>query len=228
MKPQKSSARSKPPLHRTSHKPFFSSQADELSERVRADKLLASRNYFLYLSSLLQRSQLYHLWRHYLNVFRKFRLVSILFRIYSYLLVLLQLGTAFVVIVIGILILLPILLLSAGCVIFSALLLYRRENKSMEHILSDKRVAVFFPTRDGEFGSANFWKAHIEDLAERQNTAVLIVSPFFWSGKGLSAKRFYFLLRKEKNNVYLLRKHYYFSLKRAILEKKRDSLALIY
>ncbi|MBO5305986.1 MAG: hypothetical protein J6B12_04410 [Clostridia bacterium] len=161
-------------------------------------------------------------------MFRRFRLVSLLFRIYSYLLVLLQLGTAFVVIVIGILILLPILLLSAISIIFSALVLYRKQNTHMEKELENKRILVFFPIRDGELETDGLWKAHIRELATQKNTAILIVSPFFWSGKGLCGNRFYFLLRKENSNIYLLRKHYYFSLKRKIFENKRDFIALIY
>jgi len=170
---------------------------------VNNDKLLGSSSYFRYLFSLVRRSQLYLLFSHYVGVFRKFKLVALLFRIYSYLLVLLQLGTAFVVIILGILILLPIVLLSALSVILSAALLYRRENKKMAQALADKRVLVFFPTRDGELSTGQFWKAHIKELSEAPSTAVLIVSPLFWSGKGLGESRFYFLLRQEADNVYL-------------------------
>ncbi|MBE6662142.1 MAG: hypothetical protein E7606_02530 [Ruminococcaceae bacterium] len=199
-----------------------------LLARARTETLLNKRNYFSYLSSLLQKTQFFHVWRYYTGLFRKFKFVSLLLRLYSYLLLLLQFGTAFFVIVLGILLLLPLLVLSVGSVIFSALLLYRRENKRLASLLKEKRVTVFFPTRDGELERGDFWKAHIQELSEQEDNAVLIISPFFWSGKGMTSNRFYLLLRKEKENVYLLRKHYYFSLRRAILDKMRDSLALIY
>ena len=200
----------------------------KLSERIRNDKALANRNYLSYLSFLLQKTQGYHLWHQYLDVFRKFRLLSLLFRIYSYLLVLLQLGTAFFVLVIGLMLLLPILIFGAAVVIFSALLLYRRKNKSMAHTLKDQNTVIFFPSRDGELIHGDFWRAHIEDLSSRQNTTVLIVSPHFWSGKGITGNQFYFLLRKEKENVYILRKHYFFSLRQEVLEKAPRSLAFVY
>lgn len=201
---------------------------EAFAERTQNDALLEKRSYFSYLSALLRGTQLYHLVSHYLNLFRKFRLVSFLFRIYSYLLVLLQLGTAFVVVAIGLLILLPIFLLSVTCVLFSALVLYRRENKAMEQILEHQKIVILFPTRDGELNTGRFWRAHIEELSTHQNHTILIVSPYFWSAKGLESDQFYFLLRKEKENIYLLRRHYYFSLKKKILEKRRDSLVLIY
>lgn len=228
----------KPQPKRTTPKPLQTSSSlpnetpsalpEDIRERARNEKLLANKNYFFYLSSLLQKTQLYHLWNRYLGFFRKIRFISFLLRIYSYLLVLLQLGTAFFVIIVGLCILIPIFALGAVFVIFSALLLYHRENKNMISALSDKKITVFFPTRGGEFGTGDFWKDNIQEIARQKNTTVLIVSPFFWSGRGMIGNRFYLLLRKEKENIYLLRKHYYFSLKRAILEKKRDSLSLIY
>lgn len=199
-----------------------------LGERTRNERLLANRNYFLYLSSLLRRTQLYHLWHQYLSIFRKFKLISFLFRLYSYVLVLLQLGTAFFVIITGLLILLPILLLGALSVIFSALVLYRKQNKAMARRLFGKRILVFFPERDGEFEVGNLWRSHIRELAAEQNTAVVLVSPFFWSGKGLDKHKFYLLTREENENVFLIRKHYFFSFKRSILEKNRDLVAMIY
>ena len=199
-----------------------------LFARAHTDALLSKRNYISYLSSLLQKTQFFHVWRYYTGIFRKFKLFSLLLRLYSYLLILLQFGTAFFVIVLGLLLLLPLLIFSVGSVLFSALLLYRRKNKSLAFLMQKKRVIVFFPTRDGELEHGDFWKAHINELSEQEETAILIVSPFFWSAKGLTGRRFYLLLRKEKENVYLLRKHYYFSLRRTILDKTRNALALIY
>ncbi len=233
MRSQKKSKINKVSQRKTTHKTAIFENTNtttpfSLSARARTDALLNKRNYFSYLSSLLQKTQFFHVWRYYTGLLRKFKLVSLLFRLYSYLLVLLQFGTAFFVIVLGILLLLPLLVLSVGSVIFSALLLYRRENKRLASLLKEKRVTVFFPTRDGELERGEFWKVHIQELSEREDNAVLIVSPFFWSGKGMTSNRFYLLLRQEKENVYLLRKHYYFSLRRSILDKMRNSLALIY
>ncbi len=216
------------PRTRNKKSDFSSDSFEKIAERIRNDKTFSHRNYLFYLSSLLQKTQVYHLWHQYLTVFRKFKLISLLFRIYSYLLVLLQLGTAFFIVILGFLILLPILILGAGIVIFSSLLLYRRENKNMKLVLDHQNTVVFFPTRGGELTNGKFWRAHIEELSTRRNTTVLIVSPHFWSGKGITGNRFYFLLRKEKENIYILRKHYYFSLKRVILNEKRSSLAFVY
>ena len=210
--------------HNISVKPPFS---NKLYERFRNEKLLSNKNYFLYLFSLLQKTQLYLLLRRSVDFFRKFKLVSLLFRIYSYLLVLLQVSTALFFIVLGVLLLIPVLLISGGCLVFSALLLYRKENKRMKKSLDGKTIIVFFPTRDGEFERGCFWKTHTQEVAKKPNTVVLIVSPFFWSGKGLNNRHFYPLIRKENENLYILRKHYYFSLKQNIL-KNKHSLILIY
>ena len=209
---------------------FQKSLPSHLYERARNELLLRNPNYILYLFSLLRRSQLYHLWNGYLVVFRKFRLVSLLLRLYSYLLLLVQFGTAFFVIALALLLLIPTALIGAVCVIFSALLLYGRKNRHMEQKLSGKDILVFFPSRDGEFQNGQFWRKNIDDLAcktDKPNT-ILVVSPFFWSFRGVFGRSPYVLVREEKPNVYLLRKHYYFSLGKKVLLKNKNSLTLIF
>ena len=98
----------------------------------------------------------------------------------------------------------------------------------MKHILKNKNVIIFFPTHGDEFSEDAFFRAHIEELSSRCHTTILVVSPYFWSGKGITGNRFYFLLRKEKENVYILRKHYYFSLKKVVFTQKLHSLTLVY
>ena len=199
-------------------------------ERVRNEQLLRNQNYVLYLSSLLKRSQLYHLLSGYLSVFRKFKLVSILIRLYSYLLLLLQFGTAFFVIVIALVLLIPIALLSIGCVLLSALLFYDRKNRYMAQKLNERNVFVLFPTRDGEFQTGRFWRKNIEELSKIKEgkSTVLVVSPFFWSFRGVFDHSPYFLIKEEKQNIYLIRKHYYFSLRKKVLSHNEHLLTLIY
>ena len=112
----------------------------------------------------------------------------------------------------------------------SALFFYDRKNRHMERMLSGKKVFVFFPTRDGEFQTGRFWRKNIDQLAKMkdgQNT-VLVVSPFFWSFRGVFDRSPYFLVKEEKQNIYLIRKHYYFSLRKKVLSKNKQLLTLIY
>lgn len=220
----------KPPSKNNSKTDLSKVLPPHFSERARNEILLRNPNYVLYLSSLLRKSQLYHFWNSYLVVFRKFKLVSILIRLYSYLLLLLQFGTAFFVIVIALVLLIPIALFSAGCVVLSALLFYDRKNRYMEQKLNGKNIFVLFPTRDGEFQTGRFWRKNIDELSKMkdgQNT-VLVVSPFFWSFRGVFDRSPYFLVREEKHNVYLIRKHYYFSLRKKVLSKNKQLLTFIY
>ena len=222
----------RPSILRTSRKksepPGGFNAAESLFERTRNSKALAAKSYPVYLFSSLQKTQVYRLWRRYLELFRRFRLVAILFRIYSDLLVLLQFGTAFFFLAVAILLLVPLLAVGSCFVVFSALLLYRRENERMKQALKDKRVTVYFPTLGGELSEGILWRAHVDELSTCPNAAILVVSPHFWSGQGVYDDRFYLLLRREKDNLYLLRKHYFFSLKRAVLDKKSSDITFVY
>lgn len=218
-------------LYKKNSKKLYSSTSSPLlCERARNEMLLRNPDYFLYLSSLLKRSQLYHILNSYLTVFRRFRLVSVFLRLYSYLLLLLQFGTAFFVIVVTFLLLIPVALVGIGCVIFSALLFYGRKNRYMEKELSGKNIFVFFPMRDGEFLTGQFWRTNIDQLSQNNDgkNVILVVSPFFWSFNGVFERSPYFLLREEKKNIYLIRKHYYFSLQKKVLFQNKHSLTLIF
>ncbi len=200
----------------------------EFTDRIRQSEHLGKPEYFSYLYSLLRRTQVYTVWERAINYFRRFRLVSLLFRTISYLTLLVQFGTAFFFAALVILILLPVILLGALGILFSAIALYRVENRKMKRLLDAKEIVVFFPTREGEFGKGRFWSGNLSDIATRKNTIVLIVSPFFWSGRGFCHGNFYFLGRKETENIYILRRHYYFSLYRRVLDNKEGSVAFVY
>ena len=90
----------------------------------------------------------------------------------------------------------------------------------MKRQLEDRRVYVFFGI-DSPFGQGNAMS-----FAERENSAVLIVSPFWVSPRGLGRRKPYLNVRQERAHVYLIRRYFFFSLRKKLLTP--DKTVLVY
>ena len=155
--------------------------------------------------------------KHFWSLFKTFRTVALAFRITTAVFLFLETGTLFLLSAAVLLVLLPIVALTLmGCILVAALR-SRKANQQMRKILSDKRVFVAIPTAE------ELTKYSIANRSENAPCIYLVVSPYWVSSKGiLESGKFYFTVRKESPNVYLVRRYYFFSLKKHVLAKCRN------
>ncbi len=76
-----------------------------------------------------------------------------------------------------------------------------------------------------EVPDANVSDAWAKELAKEGNAAVLI-SPYWISPRGLRGKEFYFTIRMEEQNLYLIRRYYFFSLRKSVL--REENTVIVY
>lgn len=202
--------------------------ADSLLLRASFSELSDSQNYLFFLIGLLQSSRAVRLWQKYVKYFHRFRFVTTAVRLFPWILLLISTNTLLYAVAAVAVILIPFLLLAVLSLTASALIRYKDTNSRMAKRLTEKTVYVFFPERTKEFADAHFWKANILDLAKSKDNCVIVVSPFFLSPRGLNGQRFYFNVRHEKINVFLVRRHYFFSLRKHVLLPHAKKLILIY
>ncbi len=200
----------------------------ELHSRADDARLFRHKGYLSYLFSRIKQNSFYQTWKKYTVYFRRIGLVSTTLQIAGYTFMLVQSGTAFFLVLILFLLALPIIALSAVGVYASARLCEHHDNKKIGTEIEDKNIYCFFPTRTAEFSHGTFWKQNIVTFASMPNTAVFIVSPYFFSGKGIRKNhRFYLNYTEESPGLYLIRKHYFFSLRRVFFNF-RGRVTLIY
>ena len=165
--------------------------------------------------SSLREATLYTRIKRLVAYFRRVRLVAVILRIAGAILTLLEAGALVLLTTVLLLLLLPPLLLFSLAVLLTVLVEAPRKNRALLQSTEGKRIYVLFlPTHGGDF-----FKANARALAAQKNTAVIVVSPFWFSSRGLSHKRFYCTVRREYENVYLVRRYYFFSLKRHVLQQ---------
>lgn len=208
------------PISEKSNTAFF--------EKARYCAHAEQKNLFLFSLGLFRNSRFYQIWERSARYMRRFRMVSTAFRIFPWILLLISTNTLLYAVAAMLLFLLPFVLLTLLSLVASALIRYKKINQRMQSLLSDQTVYVLFPERSREFSFGSFWRGNAIDLAKRENAFVLIVSPFFLSPRGLLHHSFYYNVRMEKNNIFLVRRHYFFSLKKHVLESRNQPSIFIY
>lgn len=192
--------------------------------------LMGSRNYFKYLVSLVKSTSFWGVLQKGISHFRKFRLLSAIFRIATRIAVWAESGVAIVAWLSFSVFMLPVIGVLSFVSLFIALFRSRSANHSFTDILRDKRVYVLFAAR-GQLkkgdGKGTFFYENARELAS-DGSVVLVVSPYFFGRFGVGGSGFYVTAREECENVYMVRKNYFFMLRRIVLEMVAAEIITVY
>ena len=187
-------------------------------------KLLHQRSLFRpdsvwqHIWSAWSQAPLYARWQQFLLYFRRVRLVAYLFRASLFILTVLEAGILAVTATILLLLLLPPLVLFAVGILLAVLIESPHRNHYFWDQTMQKRIYVLF-LQDPD---SAFFKGNARSLAS-DDSIVIIVSPFWLSPRGIRGKSLYSTARREYKNVYIVRRYYYFTLKRHVLTKRNTA-----
>ena len=196
--------------------------------RASFSRLSESPDYFSFFVGLIRSSKVFQLWERWIKYFRRFRLVTTALRLLPWILLLISTHTILYAAVVASALLAPIVAIAVLSLLAEAPLRYREANPRMACKIEGKTVYVIFPERSREFESGAFWRANLLDLSTKESSIVVVVSPYLFSSRGVFETRRYLHLREERDNLFLVRRHYYFSLRKHVLTKKANRLILIY
>ena len=180
----------------------------------------ARRGFFQDARDSVLQARPYRLWQSILGYVRKFRMISFILRLTGWILTILQTSALVLLTTAIFFVILPLLGAVLLGVLFTALPDLRRSLRLIRPRISGKRIYIFF----GEAGDFRTREAHA--LASEENTAVLVVSPYWIAPKGLGRYRFYVNVRQEGERLFLIRRFFYFSLRKQIL--KKEDTVLVY
>lgn len=186
------------------------------------------RNLLVFFITLIRRSRPAMIWERYVKYIHRFRALTTALRLLPWLLLLISTNTLLYAAVALAAILAPILLLVLFSLVASAAVRHRHVNRIMEKHLAGKTVFVFFPTRDHPLAESAFWRDNLASLVALESACAVVVSPFFFSPRGLRREPFYLNAREEAPRVFLVRRHYFYALKKHVLQKHVSRLFFIY
>ena len=146
-------------------------------------------------------------------------MIGLILRIIGYVFAFLQTGTLFLLTAALLFVILPIAILGSAGILLVARLDMRKSRRRIEALLNGKRVYIFFAA--GEFGLRS-----AEEMAQNADTVCLLISPYWVSPKSPDGSRFYLNLREIAPNVLLIRRYFYFHIRKKTLNAKQ--VVLIY
>jgi hypothetical protein len=193
-----------------------SSDSDSAYERRFYDSADNNRNfktYFAYVLSSIKRSSPWQIFSSISEYSRKYFLLARICRYAIYIWRIIDTSAAILLFVLVASVVLPLILLSAIIVLFVALVLRRRANRCLCRELGQS-VTLFYAGR-GQLGSEGFFSGVVKEAA--QKGSVIVVSPHFFSPRGMSSNGFYVCARSEGGGVWIVRRHYLYYLMRTLL-----------
>lgn len=195
----------------------FAEKAEEQARQALQNRKLFRHRFFLaYAFDLMRHAKAYALWKELLSYFRRFRLVAILIKAFTILLTVLETGALVIFSTLLFLVLLPLLTAWMLGILLTALIEARKSNRVMQKRLAGKKIYLLTLSKDEN----RFFYQNARALAKDEKSAVLVLSPYWISGKGIGSSRFYCTVRQDGKNLYLVRRYYFFMLKKRVLADK--------
>ena len=194
-----------------------------------ARRLSTSKSYIGYLFRSMNASNIYRRIRKALLWLSRIRILSTVMKILTFAAAVIEAGTHIVIVSTLTLILIPIAALIAVTTLIISAVGQKRANEYLKNAANSEEIYVLFPeSADSAFGSG-FLHGLADELSTSKSATVFIVSPSFWRGSGFGGRKYYLHYRQDAENVFMLRKYYYFSFRKSVLKaKKESSITLIY
>ena len=152
---------------------------------------------------------------------RRVRVVQMIFTI------LLALGAVVTVAVVSAAVL-PFLFFGTALLAMLALLRSRRMNRILKRELNNRRIRIMIPPRGGSLAKGSFFIRNARAMTAEGGVTVIVVTPYLLSSRGLGGHGSFFTARKEANDLYLVRRHYFFFLRRRVLDALDGDITVIY
>lgn len=199
---------------RTPHAPRI------LAHASRCQRLTRHRFFLAYAYDAVTHTPLWLHWRSLLTYVRRARTVAWTLRIISFVFLALRAGTLVLLATALILVILPALVATMLAILLTARLESRRTNRLLLKTTQGRRVCVLFLTANAPCA---FLSGGARDLVERGYT-VILVSPYWISTRGMLERgRFYCTARAEAEQIYLVRRYYFFSLRKHVIAKREST-----
>lgn len=205
-------------------------RADQHFSELNAAYLLYNKNrsYFSYLFSQLKRTTLWTRTDHIIKYSRFYLFLTRSFKTFMTVTLWLQTSAAFIILATAAVTVIPVFVVLSTAALITTWLYRRRFNRLLTEAIGDRAVTVFIVTNEKNFSEDTYFRELVARTAQKKEEVVFVVSPFFWSMRGLGGRGMYTCARQEGDNVWLLRNYYFFYFKRTILSRLADRTTYVY
>lgn len=204
------------------HHALFAHQANN-------ESLFAKKRYSGYVLQLIRNTTVFSIYTKILYFVRRYTFISLTVQILAAILTVVQSSAIFVLATSASVIALPFIFIISYVAFLVAHLSRRKNDVVNKKLIARKKIVVFFPPKGRALAEDSFFSGMVREFAADPDRTCLIVSPYFFRPLGLgSSKKAYFFSRAEGENIILLRRQYYFTLKKKILNRLANDITEIF
>lgn len=199
-----------------------------LSSLSHDSQIINSSSYPKYIYRMIRQSSPFRIWTRIMTYFRRFRVVSVILRFSAQIIAIIETSAILLVAATAFLITIPVMLVMLIVALIAALTRGRSLNRQLEHQLKGKHIFIFFPTSSPAPGYGSVLHATVEQLCRDSDNMIFVVSPHTVSSRVFGQCRLFFMARQPQENVFYIRKFYYFMLRRKLLRDISERVAVIF
>ena len=193
------------------------------------ERLFSKKRYTSYLAAIISRTSVFKLYTKIISVVKKYTLITVSLKIAAYILAIIQSSAIFVVALSVFLVSLPFTFLFGYLAIILSIFGRKRTIKRVTELTKSKSVAIFFASKGNQLSSDSFFAGTVREWTQRKDGVAIIVSPYFFSAKGISeSKKFYTLMRAEEADVIIVRRHFFFTLNKRLFKDSGKDVTMVY
>ena len=210
------------PIHRLARRNKSKRREDRLLDRAnRHARYYRKRSFFRYLLDSFRESSFMRVARQVYLYLRRFRLLQTIIAI------LLAAGAVTAVALVSPLAVLILLLVT---ILPTAFTLWRFHcaNQLLRRELRDGRIRILIPMRKQALEPNSFFLRNARAMAAEEKVTVIVVTPYVFSQRGAGRKGAFFTARKDADGLYMVRRHYFFTLRRKVLDVLDGEITVIY
>ena len=164
-----------------------------------------------------------------LNSVKRLTFITTTIQVVLFILAVLKSGVIVLISTSAFIISLPFVLMLSGIGTILTMLGSKKATAENTPILTDKTVCVFFPLKKSVIRDKTYFADFVRTMASHPDTVCVIVTQGFFFSRGISdTRKLFFTSRLDAPNILLVRRHYYFKLKKSIIQPLSRNLTEIY
>ena len=193
------------------------------------EELFSKKNYFSFAFANIKHTSLFQTYRRIVNFVRRYTFITTSLKIVSVLFVFFETAALFLISTSAFVVSVPLTILSSQILAFFTVFTRKKHTKINHKLIEGKDVVIFFPSKSRAFDSGSFFSRFVTESASNEKTVAIIVSPYMIRSTGLNqSKKMYYVSRTDGKNILLIRRSYYFTLKKKCIDKASSSVTEIY
>lgn len=197
--------------------------------RADYENMFSKKNFFSFMFANLKHTSLFNIYKRIIHVIRRYTFLTTTIKIVSVLFLFVETAALFLLSTSAFFVSVILTFITSHILALLTLFVRKKSNQENIEILKEKNVTIFFPPKDRAFNIGSFFAGFVQEESKRDNTVVVIVSPYNFKSLGLNgSRRAYYVSRSDGENILLVRRYYYFTLRSKIIDKYSSQVTEIY